>query len=116
MVAYKAPDFNERAEAARAAKQRALELLRDKPEPDAAAIAARQAAREAKDAAEAERRAAKRAAIDQAKADKKAAAAEAIAAAIAAKAPPERAPVVVPSAAELKAARDARYAARKARK
>ena len=66
---------------------------------------------------EAERRAAKRAAaIDQAKADKKAAAAEALAAAIAAKAPPERAPVVVPSAAELKAARDARYAARKARK
>ena len=112
MVAYKSPDFTERAAAARAAKERALELLRDKPEPDTAAIAARQAAREAKDAAEAERRAAKRAAIDQAKADKKAAAA----AAIAAKAPPERAPVIVPSAAELKAARDARYAARKARK
>lgn len=113
MVAYKAPDFNQRADAARAAKQRALELLRDKPAPDPAAVAARQAAREAKEAAEAERRAAKRAAEEQAKADKKAAAEEAAAAK---RALTERAPIVVPTAAELKAARDARYAARKARK
>jgi hypothetical protein len=112
MVAYKAPDFNQRAEAARAAKQRALELLRDKPAPDPAAVAARQAAREAKEDAEAERRAAKRAAEEQAKADKKAAAALAAEKA----APPKAAEIVVPSAAELKAARDARYAARKARK
>ncbi len=112
MVAYKAPDFNQRAEAARTAKQRALELLRDKPAQDPAVVAARQAAREAKDAAEAERRAAKRAAEEQAKADKKAAAE---AAAEAAKPPPKK-EVVVPTAAEMKAARDARYAARKARK
>lgn len=112
MVAYKAPDFNERAEAARAAKQRALERLRDKPAPDPVAVAARQAAREAKEAAEVERRAAKRAAEEQVRADKKAAA---LAAAEAAKPPPKK-EVVVPTAAELKAARDARYAARKARK
>jgi len=112
MVAYKAPDFNQRAEAARVAKQRAIELLRDKPAVDTAAVAARQAAREAKQAAEAERRAAKRAAEEQAKADKKAAA---LAAAEAAKPPPKK-EVVVPTAAELKAARDARYAARKARR
>jgi hypothetical protein len=111
MAAYKAPDFNERAAAALAAKQRKIELLRDKPTADPAAIAARQAAREAKEAAEAERRAAKRAAQEQAKADKKAAA---LAAAEAAKPAPKK-EVVVPSAAELKAARDARYAARKAR-
>lgn len=112
MVAYKAPDFTERAAAARAAKQRALELLRDKPAPDAAAIAARQAAREAKEAAEAERRAARKAVAEQAKADKKAAAAPPVVE----KVVPEKSTVMVPSAAELKAARDARYAARKARK
>ena len=112
MVAYKAPDFNQRAAAARAAKQRALELLRDKPEPDAAAIAARrprakprkpprpnaapQAAPRPSKPRPTRRRRLRRRSVE--------------------KAPPEKAVVVVPSAAELKAARDARYAARKARK
>lgn len=114
MPAFKAPDFNERAAAARDAKQRALEKLRAKPAPDPAVVAARLAAAEARDAAAAERRAAKLAA-EAAKAEARAqAAAEAKAAEEAAQA----AKVVVPqkTEAERKAERDARYAARKARK
>jgi len=117
MAGYKTPDFNDRAAASRDAKARALEALRNKAAPDPEAVAARAAAREAKDAAEAERRAQHKAAIEQekrereeARAKAKAEAEAAAAAAAAAKRPP-----VVPTAAELKAARDARYAARKAR-
>ena len=109
MVAYKAPDFNERAAAARAAKEAALAKLRNKPALDPAIVAERQAARAAKEAAEAEKRRARQAAVQEEKAARAAAAQEAAAAAQAA------APVKL-SEAELKAARDARYAARKNRK
>ena len=112
MSAYKSPDFNARAAAARAAKEKALEQLRNKPAPDPAVIAERQAAQAAREAAAAERRAAKELAAQEAKAAKLAAA-EAREAEIAAAQPADR---PKPTAAELKAARDARYAARKARK
>lgn len=112
MAGYKSPDFNERMAAARAAKERALDKLRNKPLPDPGVIAERQAARAARDAAAAERRAERQRAADEAKAAKAAAKSEAKPAASAA------APAAKPalSEAELKAARDARYAARKARK
>lgn len=111
MAGYKSPDFNERTASARAAKQAALDKLRAKPALDPAIVAERQVAREAKEAAAAEKRAARQQAIE----DEKTAKAEA-------KAEAERVAALgglkkaLPSAAELKAARDARYAARKARK
>lgn len=113
MAAFKAPDFKERAAMTVQAKQKALELLRNKPLPDEAAMAARAAAREAKAAAEAEKRRAKREAEQQAKEAKRAAAAQA-----AEEAREAAAAAVKPARteAELKAARDARYAARKKRK
>jgi len=112
MAGYKSPDFNERTAAARDAKQKALDQLREKPAIDPAVLAERQAAREARDAAAAERRAARQRAIEEAKAAKlaeKQRIADEKEAAEAAKAPQR-------TEAELKAARDARYAARKARK
>lgn len=102
MATFKSPDFNERAAAARETKQRALDKLRNKPAVDPAIVAQRQAAQAAREAAAAERRAAKQAAAEEAKQAKAAAAAR-----------------LVPTPlteAEQKAARDARYAARKARK
>jgi hypothetical protein len=105
MPAFKAPDFNQRTAAARAAKQAALEKLRNKPALDPEVVAQRQAAQAAKEAAAAERAAAKKAAMEEAKAAK-AAAAEAAKAA-------EPKPL---TEEERKAIRDARYAARKARK
>lgn len=117
MAGYKSPGFEDRIAAARDAKQRALEKLRNKPTPDPEVLAARKAAAEAKEAAAAEQRAARKAAIEQEKAAKAQARAEAEAEAAAAaeRAAAARRPPVVPTAAELKAARDARYAARKAR-
>ena len=115
MAAFKAPDFNQRATAAREAKQRALEQLRNKPELDPAVVAERLAAAAAREAAEAERRAAKQAAIEQAKIAKEEARAAAKAAAEAAAEAAKPKVPTLPTAAELKAARDARYAARKAR-
>ena len=102
MTAYKSPDFNQRTAAARAAKEAALEKLRNKGARDPALIAERLAAQAAKEAAAAERRAAKLAAAEEAKAAKAAAA--------------QAAEVTPLTEAEMKAARDARYAARKARK
>jgi hypothetical protein len=102
MAGFKSPDFNERTAAARAARQAAVEQLRNKPAPDPAVLAERQAARAARE----EERAAKKAEAEDAKAQR----AQADAAKAAAEAAvPER------TEAELKAARDARYAARKAR-
>jgi hypothetical protein len=110
MTSYKAPAFQDRLALAAQAKQKALEKLKAKPPVDPAVLAERRAAAEKREAAEAEKRAAKLAAREQEKAEK-------IAAREAAR------PVVVPpkerslpTAAEMKAARDARYAARKARK
>jgi hypothetical protein len=113
MAGYKDPDFNERAAAARAAKQSALDQLRNKAAPDPSVVAARRAAHANREAAAAERRAARQLAIREAKAAKlnnrtqnpEECDAEALVAAS-----PER------SEAELKVARDAKYAARKARK
>ena len=113
MARYKTPDFEERAAMARRAKQDALQALRDKPAPDPAAIAEQQAALAARNAAAAERRAARLAAAAEAKAAKLAARQ---AEEEARKATPPPPVVVPPTEAELKAARDAKYAARKARK
>ncbi|WP_419808572.1 DUF6481 family protein [Sphingomonas sp.] len=120
MAAYKTPTFEDRAASARAAKDQALEKLRNKAAPDPEQVAARAAARAARDAVEAEKRAARQQALADAKAAKEQARAEAKAAAEAAAeaaaalrrpAPPPK----MPTAEEMKAARDARYAARKAR-
>ena len=102
MASYKDPSFQERTALAQAARAKALALLAAKPAPDPALAAERQAARLAREAASAEKSAARKAALAQAKADK----AEAAKAAVKA----------VPTEAELKAARDERYAARKKRK
>jgi len=96
--------FQDRAAQAAKAKQKALEQYRSKPPVDEKAAAERLAAGQKRDAAKAEKAAAKKAEREEA--------ANAAAAASAAKAA-EPAP---PTEAERKAARDARYAARKKRK
>ncbi|MEO6387736.1 MAG: DUF6481 family protein [Croceibacterium sp.] len=107
-MAYKQPDFNERANLSRQARQKALDQLRDKPAPTEAELAELAAARVAHDAkVEAQR--AERAAKKLAREQERAAAAEAKALAHAAKQKP------VETEAEKKARRDARYAARKKR-
>ena len=99
------PTFQDRVASAAQAKQKALDQLRAKPPLDEAAVAARLEARLAREAREVEKRAAKEAARKEI-ADRKAAeAAEA-----AASAKPQL------TEEERKAARDARYAARKNRK
>lgn len=113
MAGYKPPNFNERAAASRAAKQSALEELRNRPAPDPAKLAEQQARREQREAAAAERREARQRALEEAKAAKLASKAAALQQ-LAAAAPPPPAPKR--TEAELKAARDERYAARKARK
>jgi hypothetical protein len=110
MSSHKDPSFQERAALAAAAKQKALEKLRAKPQIDPAIAAERAAARQAKQLAEAEKRAAKQAARDKEIAEKKARqqeAAEKAAAAV---------QVKVLTDEERKAIRDAKYAARKNRK
>ena len=110
MASYKEPSFKDRAALSAQAKQAALEKLKSKAPIDPAIVAERAAARAAKEAAEAEKRAAKKAAMEQAKLDK-------IAKAEAAKLEVEQQAVRVElTEAEKKAARDARYAARKKRK
>ncbi len=110
MAFFKDPGFQDRISLAAAAKLKALEKLRAKPPVDEAVLAERRAAQAEKAAKEAEKHAAKRAAKEAALAQK----AEEKAAALAAAAP--KAPPKVPTPAEMKAARDARYAARKNRK
>lgn len=110
MAAYREPGFQERVALAARAKSAALERLRTKPPIDEAEQAARAARALARETAAAEKRAAKRAASEAAAAAKAAKAIEASAAVEA------RADETVLSDAERKAARDARYAARKNRK
>jgi hypothetical protein len=118
MASYKAPAFQDRLALAAQAKQKALDKLKAKPPVDEAVLAQRRAAAAEKEAAAAAKRAAKiaereriAAEMAQAEADRLQAEAEEAARIEAAK------PVIkVPTAAEMKAARDARYAARKARK
>jgi hypothetical protein len=106
MPSFKSPTFQERAELAAKARQAALDKLRDKAPIDEATLAERRQAQLARDAAEAERRDAKLAARELEKAARKLRAEE--------KREAEK-PVLLPTAAELKAARDARYARRKSR-
>jgi hypothetical protein len=110
-LSFKDPSFQDRIGSAAQARSKALEQLRSKPPLDDQVVAERQAARVERERKEAEKSAAKKAAQQAAK-DAKIAEATAEAAEAAAKAavPPP------PTEAERKAARDARYAARKARK
>jgi hypothetical protein len=101
--------FQDRVGQAAEAKRKALEKLRAKPPVDEAVAAARREAARQREARAEEKRSAKAEKAEAAARsveDAKAAAAEAQAAAV----PPP------PTEAELKAARDARYAARKSRK
>lgn len=102
MPSFKNPSFQDRAGQAANAKSKALEQLRSRPEPDAAALARRAAAEERRQAARAEKLIAKKAAAEIAARAKAESAAE--------NAPP------VKTEAERKAARDARYAARQKRR
>jgi hypothetical protein len=97
-MTYKS-SFQDRAGQAAEAKQKALEQYKSRPPVDEVAAAERMAADQRREEAKAEKAAAKKAE------------AEAKAAAAAAKA----ARSAPPTAAEMKAARDARYAARKKR-
>lgn len=122
MAGYREPSFQDRTAAAAEAKRKALEKLRAKPQVDPEILAERRKAAEARDEALRVERAAKaealaaakaeKAALKQAEAERKAKEqAEADEAAAL-----KKARLTPPSAAEMKAARDARYAARKARK
>jgi hypothetical protein len=121
MAAPKHMDFNERRKAAATAKQALLERFRAHPGPDdpkiAQQIAERKAIAEAREARDAERKLAREAELRRLAAEEAARAAEqkqreAEAAALVAKqAAEERA-----LEAQRKAARDSRYAARKARR
>lgn len=115
MPAFKSPSFQDRVAAAAKARQTALDQLKARPPVDEALLAEQRRAREAQEQALAEKRSAKALAIAEAKkqkAEAKAAELAAIEAAAALKlARPKPA-----TPAEMKAARDARFAARKARK
>lgn len=105
MKGYKEPGFQDRATASARAKSSALKQLKAAPKPDEAELAARIARQQERDAKAAAKRAAKEEArlLEQEKL---------------AEAKREREKAIEPpkSEAELKAARDARYAARKKRK
>jgi Family of unknown function (DUF6481) len=103
MKGYKEPGFQERVAAAQAAKDKALAKLRNRPVPDAAELAARAERQKAKEAEAAARQLAK---LEAKKAEQAAAEAAALEA--------EKSKLL--SEAESKAARDARYLARKNRK
>jgi hypothetical protein len=101
MKAYREPSYQDRMGRAAKAKQKALDLLEAKPVPDEATLAVRRAAALGRDAARAEKRAARKAVDDRAAAEEAIRVEEQEAA---------------PTQEERKAARDARYAARKSRK
>jgi len=121
VASYKDPSFNDRTAAAKAAKQKALDLLKAKPPVDEAVLAERRRIQAEKDEALAKERAAKAEALAAAKAEKAAIKAAKLAAEAEEKAAAEAAAALKAArlkpatAAEMKAARDARYAARKAR-
>lgn len=112
MSSFKQPTFQERAALAAKAKQAALEKLRTKAPLDEAVVAERRAARLAREAAQAQASKDKRAAQELEKAERAARAAEKIAQEKTAQAD-NKTPAL--TEAERKAARDARYAARKNR-
>jgi hypothetical protein len=109
MNGYKAPSFQDRATASMQAKQKALAKLKAMPQPDAAELALRTERRVERETLAA----AKAAKARQLREDKQRLADEQRAEAKAAK---TRAAMPKRTEAELKAARDARYAARKSRK
>jgi hypothetical protein len=105
MKGYKEPGFQDRAATTARAKSNSLQKLKDAPKPDEAALAARIARQQERDAKAAAKRAEKQQArlleqerLAEAKRDREKPAAPAL------------------SESEAKAARDARYAARKKRK
>ncbi len=110
MADYHKPDFSDRATRAAEAKKALLEKFKAKPALDEAAIAARRAAAEARAQRDAERSAARSAAKIRHEEERVAKAAAAIEAA--AKAVIDAEERIIAQ----KAARDAKYAARKARK
>ena len=101
MSAFKNPSFQDRASQAAEAKDKALKQLRRRPEPAEEVVAQRKATAERRQAAQTQKSAEKKLAAEAAAQSKARAAAKAAA--------------PVPTEAERKAARDARYAARKAR-
>jgi uncharacterized protein DUF6481 len=109
MKGYKEPSYQDRVGRAAEARRKALDQLKARPPIDEAARTAGREAALARQAAQAEKRAADKAAREQAAAEK-AGAAEAAAQAERNGGRP------VATEAERKAARDARYAARKSRR
>jgi hypothetical protein len=104
MGSFKDPSFQDRIGSAAEAKKKALERLRSKPPVDENLVAERRAARLKRDEAAVEKRIAKKLADETAKQARAAAEQEKVTA------------PAPPTEAERKAARDARYAARKARR
>ena len=105
MKGYKEPGFQDRTAASARAKSSALKQLKNAPKPDEAELAARAARQQERDA----KAAAKRAEKEAARLLKQEELAEA-------KRERDKPKAPALSEAELKAARDARYAARKKRK
>jgi hypothetical protein len=115
VASFKDPSFQDRTAAAGRAKQKALDKLKSKPAPDQAKMAELRQAWEAEQQTLAAERAAKKTAAAAAKAEKaEQKAAEIEKARVAAELKAAR--LKPATAEEMKAARDARYAARKARK
>ena len=122
MAGFKTPTFQDRAAAAATARQKALDRLKAKPPVDPEVAAEQRRAWEEKEQALAAERAVKAETLAAAKAER--AAARAAREAAEAKAREEAEAAAALKAArlrpatpeEMKAARDARYAARKARK
>jgi hypothetical protein len=110
MKGYQEPSYQDRTGRAAEAKQKALDKLKARPAPDAAALAAGREASRAREAVRAEKRAARQAERDEAAAHKAARADEAAVRA------EENEGGRIPTEEERKAMRDARYAARKRRK
>ena len=104
MSSFRAPSFQDRIKSASEAKKKALKQLQTRPEVDEKLAAERLAKSVARQARDDQRAAEKKEAQQAAKAAK------------AAKAAAKAATPAVRTEAERKAARDARYAARKARK
>jgi hypothetical protein len=115
VAAFKDPTFQDRVASAGKAKQQALDLLKAKPRVDEAVMAERRRVREAREKDLSEERARKAVASAAAKAEKLAIKEAELAAAKTASELKEMR-LRPASAADMKAARDARYAARKARK
>ncbi len=114
MAGYKEPGFQERVASATQARQSALAKLKSKPQLDEAEIARLKAEHDAREAAKLEKRNAIKAAREAERAAEREAKRLREEAAALAAAPPPKAPEM--TAEEKKAIRDAKYAARKARK